>query len=65
MATASNERLYHSKYTSGSGISPQQETLGIWRFPVGVKLNKTVDLDAGWALSTQADFAVITHTGDT
>ncbi|EDV4559878.1 autotransporter outer membrane beta-barrel domain-containing protein [Salmonella enterica subsp. enterica] len=46
-------------------FTTQEETLDIWQFPVGVKLNKTFDLDAGWGLSTQADFAVITNTGDT
>lgn len=46
-------------------FTTQEETLDIWQFPVGVKLNKTFDLDAGWGLSTQADFAVITNIGDT
>lgn len=46
-------------------FTTQEETLNIWQFPVGVKLNKTFDLDAGWGLSTQADFAVITNAGDT
>lgn len=46
-------------------FSTDEETLNIWQFPAGVKLNKTFALDSGWAMSTQADFAVITHTGDT
>jgi hypothetical protein len=36
----------------------------IWQFPAGVKLNKTFALDSGWALSTQADMAVIASAGD-
>lgn len=53
--TDSNETLFKT----------EKERQNIWQFPAGVKLNKTFALDSGWALSTQADVAVITSTGDT
>lgn len=37
----------------------------IWQFPVGVRLNKSWALDAGWALSTDADMSVVFAAGDT
>ncbi len=53
--TDSNETLFKT----------EKERQNIWQFPAGVKLNKTFALDSGWALSTQADVAVITSTGNT
>lgn len=46
-------------------LKTDKERQNIWQFPAGVKLNKTFALDSGWALSTQADMAVIASAGDT
>ena len=42
-----------------------KERQDIWQFPVGVRLNKTFVAGSGWAISPQADLAVVPVAGNT
>lgn len=42
-----------------------KERQDIWQFPVGVRLNKTFAAGSGWAISPQADLAVVPVAGNT
>lgn len=52
-------------HESGTVFKTDKSRQDIWQFPVGVNVNKTYALDAGWGLHAGADMAVVFAAGDT
>lgn len=58
-------KSFTTKINNEAAFDTGKERQDIWQFPVGVRLNKTFGTDSGWAISPQADFAVVPVAGNT